>query len=147
MTAPLLLLDTLSDRREIWSLLHRLSPARRLAFLWWVCKAASKPGANCPEPVPEMREYVRQAMRCDRADERLTNMVYADTWAVANQYDFDMGRGAVALERYARTGELPPVRPAPPATAAAPSSRPASPAPARTPGSTGSARPGSPSAC
>jgi len=95
MPSPLLPADDLDTRREAWHLLHRLPPARRLAFLWWVCRAATRPGLNCPEPVPAMREHARQAYRCDRADERFTNMVWVDVTAVCNQYEVPFLTAAV----------------------------------------------------
>lgn len=37
-----------------------------------------------------MAEAVELAGRCDRADDRLTNEIYTDLWAMKNQYDLDL---------------------------------------------------------
>lgn len=91
-----------------------LPPGRRLTFLRWCCVSASRPGADCPTPVPEMRQYVRDATGTDEnakhANLRLTNMIYLDLAAIGQQYDFDLGKAMIVLERWLRKGgELPPV--------------------------------------
>jgi hypothetical protein len=148
-----LLLDTLDDRRELWGLLHRLEPLARVRYLRRVCRAADPARTGqVPEPVPEMvAVMVPEARRCDRGDERLTNACYADVIAVCFQYDVSLPAVAAELERYVRTGSLPPAAGRPtPGAAGGPGGPPASaprapsPASARTPCSTGSARPPSP---
>lgn len=110
MKNALLLVETLSDRRDLWHLLHRLHPFRRLQFLHWCCVTASRPEAPCPTPTLEMRTYARDAVRTDECDLRLTNMIYLDLAAIGQQYDFDLGRAMLVLERWVRKGgELPPV--------------------------------------
>lgn len=111
MKNALLIVDQLSDRRDLWFLLHRLHPARRLAFLRWCCATASQPTNPCPAPTPEMAGYARDAARTDECDLRLTNMVYLDLAAIGQQYDFDLGKAMVVLERWVRKGgDLPPIK-------------------------------------
>lgn len=99
----LLVLDTLDDRREIWSLLHRLSPRDRVRFLGWCCSQVAAPGSTRPTPsLLRMGEVIGMADRCDRADDRLTNEVYGDVLVLASQWGLDLGRAAVVLERRAR---------------------------------------------
>jgi len=116
MTSSILRLDTLDDRREVWSLLHRLPPRRRALYLFRCCRVASGDASagSAVEPGPDIWREVADAERCDRGDDRLTNNVYALLVAVANQYDgLDWGKMALELERYVKTGDLPPL-PRPP---------------------------------
>lgn len=99
--------DTLMDRRDLWFLLHRLHPRKRLQFLDWCCRAASRPHSPCPTPVPEMLTYGNDALRCDRGDDRFTAMIYVDLVAISNQYGLDLGKTMIALERFVKTGDLP----------------------------------------
>lgn len=110
MKNALLIVDTLSDRRDLWHMLHRIHPFRRLAFLRWCCATASRPGNNCPAPTPEMVGLARAAARADEHDLRYTNMIYLDLAAIGQQYDFDLGKAMITLDRWIRVGgELPPV--------------------------------------
>lgn len=110
MKNALLLVDSLSDRRDLWEILHRLHPFRRLKFLTWCCVSASRPHNPCPKPIREMADFARAAMRTDFDDLRLTNMIYLDLAAVGQQYDFDLGKAMIVLERWMRKGgDLPPI--------------------------------------
>lgn len=102
MTKPsLLVLDTLDDRREIHSLLHRLPPPARVRFLAWAC--AVVPGVRGNRPLPQpMPEMVRDAVRCGRGDDRLTNSVYFDVLVLAAQWELDLRFAAEQLERLVR---------------------------------------------
>lgn len=96
-------LDTLDDRREIWHLLHRLSPASRVAFLRRWCdriRAANKHG-NGPAPMG-FDTLIREANRCERGNERLTNTVYCDLVAASAQWELDLVAVAADLEAEAR---------------------------------------------
>ena len=97
--ASLLTLDTLDDRREVWHLLHRLSPRRRVSFLAWACERCTGPRGAKPVASHRMAGTIEQAYRCDGADLRLTNEVYGDLLALAANYRFDLGAAAVELER------------------------------------------------
>lgn len=111
MKNTLLLVDNVSDRRDLWHMLHRIHPVRRLQFLRWCCVTASTPNAPCPTPTIEMASHTRDAIRADAYDERLTNMIYFDLAAIGQQYDFDLGKAMVVLERWVRFGgELPPIK-------------------------------------
>ena len=97
-----LTLDTLDDRREVYHLLHRLPPARRVAFLADCCGRVTAPGGNRPAAAGFGR-LVREAGRCDRGDERLTVAVYTDLLALAAQWRLDLAAAAVRLERWGRS--------------------------------------------
>lgn len=105
--SALLRYDTLDDRREAWHLLHRLPPRDRVAFLRWACTLATGKHGRRPDPVIS-RESVRQAYRCDRADERLTNECYADYLALVAQWDLDQAAALAELVRWVRTGRSAP---------------------------------------
>jgi hypothetical protein len=107
-----ILLDTIDDRREIWHLLHRLHPARRLEFLQWCCDLAARSGTRAGEPVVSHRMKARLAgaMRDDGEDERLTHEVYTDFWCLVHQYE--MSEQLASLELVRRVRERKPrVRP------------------------------------
>jgi hypothetical protein len=106
--SPLLVIDTLDDRREVWSLLHRLPPRERLCYLRWCCAQVSDPvTGNGPTPLIA-GETVRMAYRCDRADTRLTNEVYGCYLSLVGQHSaisrrsLDPVVAAVELERVVR---------------------------------------------
>jgi len=125
VTSSLLYLDTVDDRREIHSLLHRLPPADRVRFLRWACRAC--PARNDKKiPVPStwsMQTTLEQAYRCDRGDLRLTNEIYADVMSLLNTWDLDAG---VALAELVAWVKQPSARSHPgPRASAAPSSSPA----------------------
>lgn len=103
MTPPLLLLDTRDDRRELVVLLAKLSPAARVAFLGWCCSRCAGPNGTRPAPsVLRMGETIKMAYRCDRADNRLVNEVYADLLLLASQWGLDLAAAAAELERRVR---------------------------------------------
>lgn len=134
MKSALLTMDDLDSRREVHVLLHRLSPAKRVAFLDWCCQ-------TCGGVRPKMREWldgawvptafakrVDAAVRSDRDDDCLTNEIFHDFWILVCQWGLDGERAAKVLERYVRTGQLPPSspsctpRPASPRTSYTPAS-------------------------
>lgn len=94
-------LDTRDDRTQIWRLLHRMPPARRYAYLVRCCEAVKDGLGNGLFPLPSMRNMVREAERCDRGDDRLTNSVYADLLQLAANRDLDLVAVALELERVA----------------------------------------------
>lgn len=104
MTKPSLLqIDTLDDRREIWHLLHRLRPDRRLAFLDWACSVVVAPGGV--QPVPSrfrMAATIAAAWRDTDADERLTDMLYGDVLLLGSQWGIDLTSAALLLEQWVR---------------------------------------------
>lgn len=94
------LLDTLDDRREIHTLLGKLSPRKRVAFLDWCCKRAK--GRCRPTPSWRMAPRISEAMKDDDADERLTLELYYDFWVLVHQYEVDALEAAKELERRCR---------------------------------------------
>lgn len=135
MKPAVLQLDTADDRREVWRLLHRLPPRDRVRFLAAACALVPQGKGKLPVPVVTgLRDTIDRAYRCDRADERLTNEVYADALALMNQWGLDPAATVLLLTEWVRRPDL--------RRACAPSSPAGSPpgAPARTPCSTGSGR-------
>lgn len=105
MSDPILAFDTLDDRREMHTLLAKLPPARRVAFLAACCAEVTLPGSAVrPQPAPWLAARARDAGRCDRADDRLTAEVYTDMIALANAYNLDLGKALLKLERLVRLG-------------------------------------------
>jgi hypothetical protein len=80
----------LDDRREIWRLLAKLTPARRLRFLAWACRQV-----RGPLPV-----RVNEATHTGTANE-----AYADLMALEVMYRLDLAAAAARLERLVRKGE------------------------------------------
>jgi hypothetical protein len=97
-------MDTKDDRRELWSLLHRLPPGARVAFLMRCCSEVRKRDKYSNGPVATgFEEMVREAQRCDRGDDRLTNEVYGQMIILSSQWGLDLYRAGLELERRART--------------------------------------------
>lgn len=98
-----LTLDTRSDRTAIWHTLHKLPPIDRVRFLVLRCAAVKPAQGRLPAPVPGgFDSMIREAMCCDRADERLTNAVYADLWGLVSGWDADMLEIALEAEEWAK---------------------------------------------
>lgn len=102
MSQSLITLDTLDDRRELWHLLHRLPPRRRVSFLAWCCGKVRRPDGNGPVASSRMAETIAGAARCDRFDHRLTNEIYGDVLALSAQWGLDLAAAAAELERRVR---------------------------------------------
>jgi hypothetical protein len=98
-----LTLDTRSDRTALWHLLHKLPPADRVRFLARRCALVKPAHGRLPAPAPGGFDLmVKEAMRCDRADERLTNSVYADLWGLVSGWDADLLEIALDAEEWVR---------------------------------------------
>lgn len=107
MNRPLFAIDTRDDRVEIWHLLHRLPPRARLSFLRWCCRRVADPRTgNGPKPAFR-RDDIRQAYRCERASERLTNAVYSDILSLIGQHGLDPAAATLELERWGKAGGVP----------------------------------------
>lgn len=107
MSHHLLAVDTLDDRREIWHLLHKLSPMDRVRWLGTVCRKIRERDGHGPHPsVWRMRETITQAYRSDPWNERLTNEIYGDLIMAASQYQLNLLELAVELESVVRRREL-----------------------------------------
>lgn len=90
-TKQLLTIDTLDDRREIHTLLSKLEPRTRINFLSWACRQAPQGRGKLPVPaVFQMQTTLRDSYRCDRADERLTNEIYADILSLCANFGVDV---------------------------------------------------------
>lgn len=126
MASQLVTMDTLDDRRELWHLLHRLPPVRRVAFLAWCCTQVSGPGGTRPGPSSRNQPAVAAARLDDKADERLTNMMYGDLLMLGAQWGLDLAKAAVTLESWVKRPASVPKMPR---------------VPARIPCSSGSSRP------
>ena len=96
--------DNLDDRREIWLLLHRLSPRARFAFLGWACSQASL--THGAKPTPRwltMGPVVLQAEKGDEeADRRLTTEIRMDLVCLGLQFGVDLAALAARLESVVR---------------------------------------------
>lgn len=103
MSKPsLLIIDTKDDRREIWSLLHHLAPRMRAKFLKWCCDRVAA-DAKGYQPVARVtREEIRDAMRTDDGDNRLTNSVYSLVLVLGSQWKLDLVAAAVELEQWVK---------------------------------------------
>lgn len=86
-----LTMDNLDDRTEVYRLLSRLSPARRLAWLRWCCARAVLPNsATHPGPARKMVELADLARRDSSADQRLTLDIFYDFWSLTGlNYELD----------------------------------------------------------
>ena len=95
--------DNLDSKRELWGLLKRLSPRRRVKFLRWCCTQATLPSTSIqPRVQPATDERAELAMRDDSADAALTYECYFDIFAMANQYELDLDRALNKLVELAR---------------------------------------------
>lgn len=96
-------LDTRSDRTALWHLLHKLPPTDRVRFLERRCALIAPANGRLPAPAPGGFDLmVKEAYRCDRADERLTNSVYADLWGLVSGWDADLLEIALDAEEWVR---------------------------------------------
>ncbi len=85
---PLLQLDSLDDRREVWRMLDELRPADRWRFVRWACGAC--PPARMA-PVLTLTEADRDrtkraTMFDDEAGKGITNQCYGFLWMLVAQY-------------------------------------------------------------
>lgn len=107
MKPSLLVIDTKDDRREIWHLLHRLAPRMRAKFLKWCCDRAAADSKGYQPVVRVTREEIRDAMRTDDGDNRLTNSIYSLVLVLGSQWKLDLVAAAVELEsRVKRPGRV-----------------------------------------
>lgn len=103
MKPTLLLVDTKDDRREIWHLLHRLSPWDRVRFLGQCCERARLPNGVGPRvSTDRMKPRITASYREEKANEGLTNEVYGDILVLAAEWNIDMASVAVELEQIVR---------------------------------------------
>ncbi len=84
--AGLLIQNTAGDRKEIRRMLTALSPMDRLRFLCECAVILNNPRAGASARNMPLKE----ARRCDRADERVTDAIYMDILYMATQYGLDL---------------------------------------------------------
>lgn len=97
--------DTLDDRREVYYLLARLPPRRRVEWLANACRGAVIPKTKT-RPHVSAATWARadEAMRDDSLDEGLTVEVFFDFWTMAANYGLDVAAALEVLVRMARNG-------------------------------------------
>ena len=101
--SQVLALDTVDDRREVRTLLSRLPPWKRLAFMDWACAQSRLPHAvQRPRVTQHTRALAEQARTDSGADERLTLELYFDVWNLGSAFAVDFDRVVRRLERLAR---------------------------------------------
>lgn len=90
--------DALDDRREIYYLLARLPPRRRVQWLARTCRGAFIPRTKT-RPHVSAKTWARadEAMKDDSLDEGLTTEVFFDFWTMAANYGLDVSAALLAL--------------------------------------------------
>jgi len=102
-TKPLRVYDSVDDRREIYYLLARLPPRRRVEWLSYVCKGAFIPNSRTrPHVSPKTWARAEQAERDDSLDEGLTTEVFFDFWTMVANYGLDVAAALEVLVRVAK---------------------------------------------
>jgi hypothetical protein len=92
-----LIYDNLDDRREIHTLMGKLSPQSRIEFVAQCCRDAPlQVSRKNPHIAAKTLELAKTARWDSSADERLTTELYFDLWSLANGFDFDLD---IALAR------------------------------------------------
>lgn len=95
--------DTLDDRREIYHLLHRLPPHKRIRFVDQCCHTAKLGRHHSTIRVSHSsRLLADQARKCDRADQALTMDLYNDLWMLSTHYSFNLDNALSQLVRMVR---------------------------------------------
>lgn len=105
-------MDNRDDRREVWRLLHSLTPEKRVQALDGFCRMVSPAdGTDGVKPRDHMFESAKFSLASAAWDRRLTNEVYADLWILVTQYALDPVKLGVTLESWARRPwTIPPLR-------------------------------------
>ena len=102
MKPSILSIDTLDDRREIVTLLARLSPENRVLFLARACLRTPSPSPIRPN-MRAMRQRVVEAATCEKADQMLTNEIYGDLLMASTQFNLDLLLVAIDLQNLVRS--------------------------------------------
>lgn len=102
MTAGVIAIDNLDDRREIVVLLEKLRPPDRWRWLRWVAKQAKTPAGakSCEVTFSDLdRAYLRDAMAgIESADQWVTNNAYWNAFLLAEQYRLDTKKLLLCLQ-------------------------------------------------
>lgn len=97
--------DTRDDRREVYYLLARLPPRRRVEWLERACRGAFLPRTKTrPHVSAKTWQRADEAMRDDSLDEGLTTEVFFDFWTMAANYGLDVAAALEVLVRMAKRG-------------------------------------------
>ena len=95
--------DNRMDRPEVWGLIKRLGPVKRLAFQKWACRVAYLPASfEKPEVKRSTVELARLARWDDSADLRHTWDAYMDLFQLANEYAFSLDDAVAKLVEMVR---------------------------------------------
>lgn len=97
-----LILNTKDDRREIITLLLKLSPNERRNFLAWCCRQVDPVLKVRPKPAKKDLSILHQAYRDDAANWRYTLDLFYDFWALVMQYGCDPVAMSLELETRVR---------------------------------------------
>lgn len=93
-----LVYDTRDDRKEIFHLLKRLPPAKRIAFVSECCrKAVLGTSKISPRVAQKTRDLATQARWDSSADEKLTLDLFYDLWHLSVSYKFDLDAALTRL--------------------------------------------------
>lgn len=91
--------DNVDDRREIWHLLHKLNPHQRVKFVGYCCQIVTGKLKGVVLDATSMQDTIEESWICERASERLTNILYYDILALACQWKVDLSRVVLDLEQ------------------------------------------------
>lgn len=90
--------DTKDDRREVFQLLAKLPPSRRVEWLSRACKLALLPRTRTsPHVSPKTMVRAKAAMGDDSLDAPLTTEIFFDFWTMAANYNLDVPKALEVL--------------------------------------------------
>jgi hypothetical protein len=95
---PLVVYDTVDDRKEAVRLLARVPPWVRVGWMDWCCREVNRNGHSAlkQQVSRDTRLLAHKARWDDSCDQRLTQECWSDIWYLACQHSLDMDK---ALER------------------------------------------------
>ncbi len=104
MTGSTITIDTRDDRQQIYELIHRLPPKRRIEFLVWVCQQVPQnEKGHLPVPVVTgLQTTCEYAYRNEDANARLSREVYIDVLSLIVQFSVDDKIMACTLEKWVK---------------------------------------------
>lgn len=95
--------DNLDDRREIFCLLAKLPPRKRVSWLEWACRNATLGRSSIQPVVSSKTRQLAEAARWDNsADERLSLEIFWDLWHLDVSFQVDFEQLLKHLERSVR---------------------------------------------
>ena len=101
---PLVVYDNRDDRKEVVTLLARLSPAMRVFWLSWCCRQVNGNGHSALKQQVSMDtiKLMEQARWDSSCDQRLTQECWTDVWYLAAQHGLDMEAALLRLVAVAK---------------------------------------------